>query len=658
MNPMMKMLGMGAEQEPETNEHDQEQLEKERDAALQKVWVARIEAEERTHKDFRERGVKIEKVYNEGKNKVGNSNLDVPLWWSTVQIEHSGVYSSQPSPDIRPNSSEQSEPHKEAALVLERGISYYVDKQSFDDCFHRSVDDYLNVGLGVARIKLESEIVEIPGEPMMDQFGQQTEGKSEQAVGNQVMRWAYVPWRRFGWEPCNSWDDCDWIYYRHRMTAAQIKKRFGKTLAASKDEKDSGSTGEWKSTTLDIYEVWDRPNKKVLFIAKGESYPAEVNDDPLGLADFFPSPPPMMTNIPSEELIPQSDYDYIEPYDIEINSLQARRMALVEQVKAAGAYDSSFPELADILNSDDGEMKPVANLAARTQGGIDKTMTFLPIEEKIRVVGVLTEQIQFVKSQVDEILGIADIVRGVSNAKEGVGTQELKGRWVGIRLSRKRDTVQYTVREMFRIMGQVLASHYTDENLQRLTQSQPDPETLNLLRNDLLMDFSLDIESESTVARDEFRERETRTEMMGMLSTYAQGVLPMVQQGLMPADVSSAVLRAALSPYTKYDRSLDESLGSLQTTQDQLGQMSQQLQQMQQQLTEAQQGQQQWQTLAQTLQSMSTEAKTDQQRADAEKKRAETQKTYSEIPDNQIQPQKTVAEIRKLNADTVSTMRG
>lgn len=637
---------------------------------LNDVWLKRIQAEEKSHRNYRDRSISIGEVFNDSLDD--HDELFVPLLWTVVQIQHSGIYSSQPVPDVRPKNDEKNPVFRKASDVLERGIAHFADDQSFDNNFHRTVDDFLSVGLGVIRIKLDSEIIDVPvqQDPMppemaeqlsaeqMEEIQAEMKEKTEKGIGNQTMSWEYVPWARFGWEPCNTWRHCDWIYFRHRMTMAQIVDRFGRTLKASKDENDSQDINSWKQKTFDIYEVWDRKNRKVLFISKNETQPIEVNDDPLGLAGFYPIPTPLMTNIPSEELIPKADYNYIEPYDKELNRLQERRMALIEQIKATGAHDKGMPELAEIYEQEDGESLPVQNLSQRMGGqGFEAIMFQLPLEEKVTVLAKLTEQIAFVKAQVDEILGIADIVRGVSNAKEGVGTQELKGRWVGIRLSRKRDLVAFTVREMFRIMAQLLTSHFTDENLVRLTQVEMNPEVLQLLRDDLMMDFAIDIETESTVAKDEFQERRTRQEMLAAVGQYAQSVLPMVQQGMMPADVSSAILRASLQPYAKYSRALDESMANLQTTTQQLQEMNKQIQDGQQQIQQLEGEKQQWQTIAQTLQMQSTEAKTRQQAADALKKAAETDKIRSEIDDTGLQPLKTAAEIDNIRADTIDTLR-
>jgi hypothetical protein len=633
---------------------------------LQKVWLKRLSNEKQDHSKYRDRAREVEAIFRDGFNT--DDTLYVPLYWSVVGVEHSGVYSNQPVPDVRPRNDQRNPLYLSVATVIQRGLGYVVDDPSFDSNMHRSVDDYLAMALGVCRVKVDSvistEIDEVPefmdstvgidqmGQPITEQVQVGTRKEKTETVEDQTIRWEYVPYQRFGWESGNSWKNVGWIYFRHRMTQPEIKERFGRSLQASADTKDTDDN--WKSRTVDIYEIWDKKAKKVLFIAKGEKKPVEVVDDPLGLIDFFPCPEPMMMNLPSEEIIPQPDYEYIEQYDVELNRLQERRMALLEQIKPTGAYDQGLPELANMMEQEDGAYVPVQNLMARfaAAGGPENAIYHLPMQEKSLVLQQLTEQIGFIKSNVDEILGISDIVRGVTAASETATAQEIKGRWVGVRLTRKRECVQYTIRQMLRISAQLLASHITPENLQRMTQMQITEEMVGLLQNDMMMDFAIDIELDSTVAKDEFKERETRQEMLNGVAQFAQSVLPMVQSNAMPADVASAILRSSLQPYARYDRMLMESLESLPTSQQQLQQLNQQMQQLTQQNQQNEQGMQYWQAIATDLQNKATQAASMQKQADAEKKKAETREIMGGLPDVDIQPLKTVAEIQESGART------
>ena len=599
----------------------------------------------------------------------------VPLFWSVVAVEHSGVYSNQPVPDVRPRNEANDPTYRSVAKCIQRALSYCIDQDSFDDTMHRTVDDYLGYALGWPRVKvdsiIETDTSSVPiyaQDPMTGQYIQTGEEESTfETVGDQSVNWAYVAWSQFGWEPCNSWKDCDWIYIKHPMTKSQARERFGKDVNGSK-KSDSGHTRDesWVKGTIDIYEIWDKDKREVLFIAEGEDYPLEINPDPLSLIGFFPGPRPMMMNVPSEELIPKSDYDFIEPYDMELNRLQERRMALLEMIKAHGAYDAGMPELGEMLNNDDGKFTPVANLMARANaaGGVENILLFLPLQEKTQVLATLTEQIGFVKANVDEIQGISDIVRGVTAASESATAQEIKGRWVGVRLTRKRECVQYTIREMLRITSQLLASHITPENLARMTQMEMTPQMQEILHNDMLMEFSIDIEIDSTIAKDVAMERETHQEMLNGIAQYSQSVLPMVQANVMPATTASALLRAALRPYTKYDRDLEESLAQMPDTMAQLKQLTdasaqkdQQIEQQTQQLQQAQQETQQWKSAAETLQQQATQASSQQKISDSKLKDAQAVQIMAKIPDDKIQPLKSAAEVGLIEAQTMDTLR-
>jgi hypothetical protein len=629
----------------------------------QKVWLQRIAREEKTHEGFRKRSRVVEKIFRVDPAEI----VLVPLYWSVVGVEHVGVYSNQPVPDVRPRNEPQNPLFRSIATCIRRGLAFSIDHPSFDKAMHRSIDDFLAMGLGTLRIKIDSEMSEETlEEPIMGQ--QQTPqgvqsvqvgSRSEviEKVGDQTMRWEYVPWARFGWEPCNDMEHCGWTYFRHRMTMLQIKKRFGKTISASKDESDRhGDPSEWKQQTYDIYEIWDKVKKEVVFMAKGEAELIEVREDPLKLIDFWCIPDAMMTNLPSEEMIPQADYDYIEHYDRELNRLQERRMTILEGIKAAGAFDSAIPELKEILELDDNQMLPITNLIARMSaaGGAKEFLWFQPIIEKLQALEVISTQIQLVKSQVDEILGISDIVRGVTAASETATAQEIKGRWVGVRLTRKRETVIYTVKQMMRMMSQILVSHITPNNLSRMTQMEITEEMLGIMQDDMLMQFIIDIESDSTVAKDEAQEKTNFQEMLTSVGQYA-----MATQGStsMPASVSSSILQAALKPYAKHDKNLEEAMTDLPQTTEQLQGLNKQLQQKDQQIGQMQEGIDYWQQLATGLQNASTESKSVDNIASAEKKGAEqeltvakTREIYGKTEDGALQPIKTQAEIAELRA--------
>ena len=624
----------------------------------QKVWEARIAREKEAHRNCRKRIRDARKML-----EVDEDCQYVPLYWSVVNVEMNGCYSAQPKPFVTCANKDSGPEYKQVAHLIGRALGRVVDDDTFDTNTSRAVRSYLGLSLGIVRVKVESvinqNVTKVPifgrdpmGQPMQVGYREEV----EETVGDQTLRWEYFPAERFGWEPCNNWDHCGWCYFKHPMTRAEIYKRFGVMVKTTKD--DESKRDDPHDKTSDVYEIWDKDNRKVLFLIKGEDEPLEVVDDPLGLQHFWPFPRPLMTNVLAEELIPIPDYEFIQEYDRELNRLQERRRDILEQIKAAGAYDSGLKELGQMLENEDGEYVAVQGLAARlaAAGGEAGVVYHLPMQEKVETLMQLTQQIQFVKAQVDEILGISDIVRGVTKASESATAQEIKGRWVGVRLTDKRERVIYAIREMMRISAEILAQMFTPENLQRMTQMQITDKMLQIMRNDTLFEFSIDIETDSTVAKDEFRERETRQEMLNALAQYSQSVLPMVMQNAMPADTASTILKAALAPYARVDRTLEETLNSLPTTQQQMQRMGQQMQQLQQQMQQFQQQAQYWQQVATQLQQQATQAKAARDMADAGKKQAETREIITGLPADAAEGENVAADTFLKRAKAVEAM--
>ncbi len=650
-------------------EEQQALAEQERqDRQTQRVWKSRINDEVKHRRAWREASKKIEKLYRPTE-KNQEEKERVPVLWQIIETQMGGIYSSQPVPDVRPANEQRNQLFLDASRVLERGLSYTADQDDFSEAVNKVAVDYLGVGLGVPRVKLNSVIEEkvytapiYQNDPLTGAqvlVGQQ-EGV-EEVIGDQSVEWENHPWSKFGWEPCINWKSCGWIYFQHEMLHQDIVDRFGREVKATKaQESERLSHDDWMKKRFSVYEVWDKRNKKVVFLTLSDSMPLEVIDDPFGLPEFWPCPRALMRNVPSGELRPISDYTFIEDQAYELNHLQERRAALIDQIRASGAYDNSFTELKDILSLDDGELKGIDNLASRMNavGGVDQVLYLNEVKDKIVALSEVTAQIGLLKQQIDEALGISDIVRGVTKASESATAQEIKGRWAGIRLTPKRADVERMIRSMFRITAHLLATAVTTENLSRMTQMQITPEVAQFLQDQALVEFSIDVENESMVAKDEMKERATRKEMLDGVAFYAQSVLPMVQQNMLPASMAAAILRASLAPYAKLDRALEESLSQLPENQQQLTQLQQNMNQCQQQLQTTSQELEQWKSLALSLQNQATEAKANKDNAMANKASADAENVRVKTLNEQLEPQKTVAETGKIQAETFNIMRG
>jgi DNA repair ATPase RecN len=268
-------------------------------------------------------------------------------------------------------------------------------------------------------------------------------------------------------------------------------------------------------------------------------------------------------------------------------------------------------------------------------------------------------------------MGIADILRGSSNPMDGQGTQVIKERWAGIRLRRKQRLVQETVRDLFRMMAELTVEHITPDNLERMTQIKMDPQVYELLRNDLMREFAIDVETDSTIMKDEGMEREQRAGLLTAVTGYIEKFAPAVASNLIPADLATEMLKIASEPYKKYSRGLDDVLEQLPDNMKQLGQAQQQIQQLTgqaeqlngqlQQLTGERD---QMQYALDQFSQAEERRKTQESDAKTRKGDATAAKTGAGVQDETMQPGLTQAEIELKGADvalkgaqTIDTLR-
>ena len=117
-----------------------------------------------------------------------------------------------------------------------------------------------------------------------------------------------------------------------------------------------------------------------------------VDDDVLNISGFFPFPKPVFATLANEGVIPVPDYVQIKCLLDELDGVN-NRMRLVQQaLKVSGAFDGSFPELANILNQDVTLVQISDFEKVREKGGIKGFIEFVPIEQYVRTLQALAEQ--------------------------------------------------------------------------------------------------------------------------------------------------------------------------------------------------------------------------------------------------------------------------
>lgn len=566
---------------------------------LYEYWSEQLAKEEKAHKSWRSQARDVEKLFLS--EKEGRADSVYNLFWSNVQIIHAAVYAQTAKPDVR-RRHDGGDIEKQASQVIERALGYIVDTTNFDANIDSCVDNYLVTALGVPRLRYKPLV-------SRDENGMEF-------IANQTIELESFPFSRFHFQPCSAWEKCDWIAFDHMLDKRAVEKKYG----VEPEHLEMVSEQE----KVLVREIYSKPKKEIIVMAKGIPRVLERRKDALGLQGFYPCPKPLFSNLALGKSIPKPDYKIAEPQYKQLNRLNLRISALVRAIKDVGFYDDQMKDLALLENATDGQLIPVSNLIDRLNNTnqLEAVIAKMPIDDRARVIQVLREEQNAKKQEIYEIFGISDIVRGVSQASETATAQQIKGNWANVRIGRRQKRVATFVRDIFRIMAEIISEHFEPEILTQMTGIEVTEDIQALLANDVTRNFAIDVETDSTIAKDEQEERAQKLEMLQKVTEYLQGVWPMAKSGQISIDLAKDMLLMVVRSF-KHGRQLEDSIEQMESADSMIQQLQQQSEQLQQQLQQMQgqseSMQQQYdQQLQQLQQQLAQFSERDESRKDAE----------------------------------------
>ncbi len=308
-----------------------------------------------------------------------------------------------------------------------------------------------------------------------------------------------------------------------------------------------------------VWEIWDKTQRKRIVIAEGFDRIVEETDDPLGLAGFFPVPEPLYAVRTTDTRVPIPEFTLYQDQALELDELTTRKRHLIAALRARGVYAGVLGEIERLLTEGgENEMIPVKDWDQfRDRGGLAAAIEWLPIERIAQVIVSLNAHIAQLKSEIFEITGLSDIVRGTTRASETATAQRLKGSFGTMRMQPRQRPMQRFVRDMLRLKAEVIAEHFRPETLARMTGRPVSPAALALLRDERLRGFRIDIETESTVQPDADAERAGAVEFLAASTRFFTGIAPLIAGAPQSAPMFLEMFKTAARTF-KPGRRLEE----------------------------------------------------------------------------------------------------
>jgi len=518
------------------------------------------------------------------------------ILWSNVQTLRPAVYAKLPKADIGRRFGDNDPVGRVAGQLLERAIDFEIEHYpDYRSTMSYCVEDRFLGGRGTAWVRYEPHTAPIG----IEDDGVSVTGDIEQGEGAppQMERIEYecapvdyVHWRDFGHSTARTWEEVGQVWRWVYMTREALVERFGEEMAA-KIPLDQGpeplnayNENKRLYNRAKICELWDKETQKVYWFSKGMPQIIDVRDDPLGLEGFYPCPRPLYATTTSDTLVPVPDFVLYQDQAMELDILSDRIDGLVKSLRVRGVYDASQPALQRLMTEgDNNALIPVDKwMAFSEKGGLKGSIDLLPLDTLANALLNCYRAREDIKSQIYEITGIADIIRGVSAASETATAQQIKGQYAGLRLRSMQEEVAMFAAELIRLKAQVMCMHYQPETIlayaaaEQMTPADQQliPQALELIRNKPLRSFRIDIASDSLVMLDENQNKQDRLQFLQAFGGFLAQALPVGQASPEMVPMMMELLRFGMQAF-KAARPIE---GQIDATLQQLAQAAQQQQ--------------------------------------------------------------------------------
>jgi hypothetical protein len=591
-----------------------------REAREARRWKKELMLAEKRERDWTQEAEKIVKRYRGEEKKRNRFNI----LWSNTEILRPAIYNSKPNPDVRRRFRDADPLGKAVSEVLERSLQCFVDGDEFDDALKNDVLDSLLPGRGISRIRYVPKIAQVkssPGDDDDEDEGIASTAKSDQPADepdeeleSEYVCVEHVDWKDFRHGYGRVWPEVPWEGFRHKLTRKEAEEKFDPkelekiefTVPIMDDEKKPNQEVGETEKVSEFWEIWDKNGGRVFFLHDSIEhllFPKDNSDGtpPIEFDGFYPNPKPLSLVENTGSLLPTPIFRLYEDQATQLDLISGRIDKIVKSMRLRGIYDARLPEMADLLSSDDNEMVPTQNAKQWMDGGLDKAVSWVPVEKNAEILTSLYEARDRQKAIIDELLGISDIIRGATDPDETATAQNLKSNYGSVRLQRMQKEVQRYARDLLRLAAAAMGEKFAPDTFTSMTElkfptaqqkavmvqifqqramaqqalppgappgaqspgpppgpPQPqapipgiDPGMLNMptwediigvMRSEKKRQFKIDVETDSTVAGTLSSDMAGLSQVLTAISQAMQELAPMVQSQVLPVDAAKEII--------------------------------------------------------------------------------------------------------------------
>ena len=449
----------------------------------------------------------VQRYRDDRPNPQDTAKRRMNILWSNVQTLLPAIYGKMPKAIVERRFQDRDPAARLASTILERVCSFQMEVGYYNASIQKSVLDYLLPGMGQVWVRYEpqfeaseeaAENEQIEAEVEAEGPNRAAEDIAEEGDGSIYEKLAYervcvdyVFYRDFMWGPARNWQEVPWVGRRSWLTHSEIAEKFYDddlhkakriTLDYTPDKLKDTTSEEDKSVSYfkkaEIWEIWNKADRTVYFIAPNtpDVVLKEEKNPVLKLENFWPCPEPLFTTLTNDSLIPVPDYVEYQDQAQEVDDLTNRIAKITDAVRANGVYNASYPAIQRLLQEGtDNKLIPVDDWAAFSEkGGMQGAMALVPMKEIMEVLLRLYEARAQVKTDLYEVTGISDIVRGQASGggAKTATEQRIKGQFANLRLQDRQSAVANFCRSTLKIMAEIISEMFSPDSLLQMSGVQ------------------------------------------------------------------------------------------------------------------------------------------------------------------------------------------
>lgn len=559
-----------------------------------RYWILQLKIQDKAEDKWRKRAQKVSDLYadNSRANETQNRPRAIKfnILYTNVETKKGALLPTLPKPDIRERWRTKDPVATTAADMVERCVAVLLERHDWEAVAKGAVLDRCLSGRAVVRVDYDVQTEDgADGNP--------------QRITLQDVTPRQVQWKDFRRGPGKTWAENTWVAFRHELRREQLTSMFGEKIGQAvplnlaPDERDVPKDADpnlWKLG--EVWEIHDREKRQVVWICTDYiEAPLKVEEDKLGLEEFFPIPRPLLAISRPDSQEPIEEFRQYEDQARELEKVTRRIDKIIGALKVRGIAIGAIPEFTKVASADDNQIVQAQSdttMAALANGKLGDAVWMWPLETAVKVLEQLYVQRDAIKQTIYEIDGIGDILRGAVDPREKLGQSQLKASWGSRRLDMQREEVQRFLRDVIRLMAEIVAEHFDPQQLMMMSGimlptaaqkaqaqqaaqqgAQLPPEIMKaldgpsiedvvgVLRSDALRRFRVDVETDQSIAGDEQAEKQLMNEFLAGSAQYWTAFAPLIQGGF-PKNVAVGLYAAGTRRFN-LGRDVDEALEDL-----------------------------------------------------------------------------------------------